>query len=156
DGPLLRERSAPDLDRLVRPAAPPARLPCLNRRPHLPVRAGDRLVRLLAPALPADRLLSGDVLPGGDHPHRELRLPELHRAQPRRAAGGRPFPSPEGSRGETGTDVLAGARRAGVDLVFDRRARPRDLALAARAAALASHRPGALSDREPLRAVRGD
>src|SRR5262249_13695464 len=131
-------------------------IPRVHRRAHLPVRAGDRLVRVSAQALPADLLLPRDVVSGGDHPHRELRLPELHRAQPRRSAGGRPVPSPAGSRGGACPLLVAGAVRAGMDLLLHGRAHARPLEAPPPAVALARHRPGALPDREPLRALRGD
>src|SRR5207237_4561085 len=45
-GPLLRERAAPDLPRLVRAADPTARLPRGLRPGRLPLRAGHRLAGL--------------------------------------------------------------------------------------------------------------
>src|SRR5678816_1718882 len=112
DGPLLRERAAPDVAGLVRPAASPARVPRLYRGPHLRVRAGDRLVRLPAAPVPVDLLLPLDGLPGGDHPHRELRVPELHRAVSRGAADRRPLSPPAHASVGAEAALVAGADRA--------------------------------------------
>ena len=92
----------------------------------------------------------------GDHPHRELRVPELHRALSRGAAGRRPLSPPASASVGAEAALVAGADRARMGPLRHPRGRARHLAPPAAASALAGHRAGALPDREPLRTVRGD
>ena len=86
DGPLLRERPPADVDRLVR-AAPAAPLPRLHRHPHLRRGARARVVSVARASRALRLLRDRDPVPGRDHSHRQLRLPELPRPRP-----GRPSP----------------------------------------------------------------
>ena len=110
DGPVLPERAAPDLDRLVRAAASRMSFHAATVVLTLVVELGARLDGV--PAAPLPRIACFCIVTAfqiGDHPHRQLRLPELSGAGPRRAAARRP----RSSRGSGCRSRPARRRRRG-------------------------------------------
>src|SRR5438270_2866276 len=163
-GPLLRERAAPDLSRLVRATDPAARLPRRLLRGRLPLRVRHRLAGLRSAPVEALVLLPRLAVPGRDHPHRQLRLPELPGSLPRRAAPRRSVPrtggaatarrgaasgSQQGRRHPPGRGARLRLRR------HPRRGAPRAEGFAP-PAPLARDRACALPHRQRLWALRGD
>src|SRR6185436_4628067 len=94
DGPVLRERAAADVDRVVRAAAA-ARVSCGDGAGDAARRAVRGLARVCAAAGAGCGVLHHRAAAGRDHPHRELRVSELPGAGARTdaARGGAPHPA---------------------------------------------------------------